>query len=78
MIDSILDTSEKSAIEPMMFAEDFSFYQAKVPAFFAMLGVRNEDLDHIYPLHHGRFNFDESVLKIGLDYYLRILEHYER
>jgi metal-dependent amidase/aminoacylase/carboxypeptidase family protein len=43
-----------------------------------MLGVRNEALDHIYPLHHGRFNFDESVLEIGLDYYQRILEHYER
>jgi metal-dependent amidase/aminoacylase/carboxypeptidase family protein len=78
MVDSLFNANEKSIIEPMMFAEDFSFYQARVPAFFAMLGVRNEAVDHIYPLHHGRFNFDESVLEIGLDYYQRILEHLER
>lgn len=78
MVDSLFNANEKSIVEPMMFAEDFSFYQAQVPAFFAMLGVRNEALDHIYPLHHGRFNFDEVVLEIGLDYYQRILEHYER
>ncbi len=76
-VDALFDEAEKSVIEPMMFAEDFSFYQAQVPAFFAMLGSRNEALDHIYPLHHGRFNFDESVLEIGLNYYQRILEHLE-
>lgn len=77
MVDALFDETEKSIIEPMMFAEDFSFYQAQVPAFFAMLGSRNEALDHIYPLHHGRFNFDESILEIGLAYYQRILEHWE-
>ena len=77
LVDARFLADEKTVIEPMMFAEDFSFYQAKVPAFFAMLGARNETLDHIYPLHHGHFNFEESVLEVGLDYYQRILEHLE-
>lgn len=77
-VDGLFNEREKSIIEPMMFAEDFSFYQAHVPAFFAMLGSRNEALDHIYPLHHGRFNFDETILEVGVDYYQRILEHMDR
>lgn len=76
-VDGLLEIHEKTVIDPMMFAEDFSFYQAKVPAFFAMLGVRNEALDHVYPLHHGRFNFEESILAIGVQYYQRILQHWE-
>ena len=77
IVDALFQVNEKTVIEPMMFAEDFSFYQAEVPAFFAMLGSRNEALDHVYPLHHGRFNFEESVLEVGLAYYQRILEHLE-
>ena len=72
-VDSILLDNEKEVIQPMMFAEDFSFYQKEVPAFFAMLGSRNEALNYTYPLHSCYFNFDESVLEIGVNYYIRLL-----
>jgi len=76
LTNKLLDESEKEVIQPMMFAEDFSFYQKEVPAFFAMLGSRNESKEFIYPLHSCYFNFDESVLEIGVNYYIRILEYY--
>ncbi len=72
-VDSVLFDNEKEVIQPMMFAEDFSFYQKEVPAFFAMLGSRNESLNYTYPLHSCYFNFDESVLEIGVNYYIRLL-----
>lgn len=72
-VDSILLDEEKEVIQPMMFAEDFSFYQKEVPAFFTMLGSRNESKNYIYPLHSCYFNFDESVLEIGVNYYIRLL-----
>ena len=72
-VDSVLLEDEKEVIQPMMFAEDFSFYQKEVPAFFAMLGSRNESKNYIYPLHSCYFNFDESVLEVGVNYYIRLL-----
>lgn len=75
LTNELFDNDEKEVIQPMMFAEDFSFYQKEVPAFFAMLGSRNEAKEFIYPLHSCYFNFDESVLEIGVNYYIRIIEH---
>jgi len=72
-VDSVLLENEKELIQPMMFAEDFSFYQKEVPAFFAMLGSRNESKNYTYPLHSCYFNFDESVLEVGVNYYIRLL-----
>jgi amidohydrolase len=74
---SVVDEAKQTTIAPMMFAEDFSFYQEKVPAFFAMLGSRNETKDYVYPLHHDRFNFDESILADGLAYYVALIDAYE-
>lgn len=76
-VDALFTHQQKRKMDPMMFAEDFSFYQEKVPAFFAMLGSRNEAKDYVYPLHHDKFNFDESILSHGLAYYQKILESYE-
>lgn len=75
LVNNLFDSSEKEVIQPMMFAEDFSFYQKEVPAFFTMLGTRNEDKMFIHPLHSCYFNFDESVLEVGLNYYIRLLNH---
>lgn len=49
-------------IQPMMFAEDFAFYQQKVPGMFTMLGTKNVKRGYIHPLHSCYFNFDEVVL----------------
>jgi amidohydrolase len=68
-----LNPEEFMLIEPMMFAEDFSFYQKKVPGMFVMLGTKNEDLGYIHPLHSCYFNFDEKVLIHGVELYKKIL-----
>lgn len=52
-------------IPPMTGAEDFSYYQRKVPGVFIFLGARDEKKAACYPQHHEKFNIDEDVLAIG-------------
>ncbi len=59
-------------VEPLMIAEDFAFYLKKVPGMFAFVGTKNEDKGYIHPLHSNLFNFDESILEVGLNYYIKM------
>lgn len=53
-------------LSPMvMGAEDFSFYTQKMPSAFFSLGVRNESIGAINPLHSPLFVLDENALPIG-------------
>ncbi|HKL10064.1 MAG TPA: amidohydrolase [Clostridia bacterium] len=61
-------------IEPQMLAEDFSYYQKKVPGLFFFLGTKNEEKGLTSPLHSQDFNFDESVLVKGLEAYASLIE----
>jgi len=72
MLKSSLDEGEYKLIKPMMFAEDFAFYQQKVQGMFVMLGTRNEKKGFVHPLHSCYFNFDEHVLSRGVALYLHI------
>lgn len=56
-------------INPMMIAEDFSYYQTEVPGLFFMLGSRNKELGYTNPLHSSRFNFTSEVLINGIKLY---------
>lgn len=47
-------------------AEDFSFYAQKVPACFFRIGVRNEDRNITFGVHHPRFDIDAEALKTGM------------
>lgn len=51
--------------EKMALGEDFSLYLDKVPGVMAFLGIRNEEKEAVYPLHHPRFQIDESYLELG-------------
>ncbi|MBN8210272.1 amidohydrolase [Bacillus sp. NTK071] len=52
--------------DPIMGAEDFSFYLNEVPGTFFFVGGRNPDLNAIYPHHHPKFDVDErAILGIG-------------
>ena len=52
--------------EPIMGAEDFSFYLNEIPGTFFFVGGRNPDINAIYPHHHPRFDVDErAILGIG-------------
>jgi len=72
MLKSSLNENKYKLIKPMMFAEDFAFYQQKVPGMFVMLGTRNEEKGFVHPLHSCYFNFDEIVLSKGVELYLHI------
>lgn len=54
--------------EPLLIAEDFSFYQRCLPGVFLLLGTGTG-----IPLHADTFDFDEHVLLAGLDAYKRLL-----
>lgn len=46
-------------------ADDFAFYSEKCPSVYFRLGIRNEEVGSIYPLHHPRFRVDEQALAKG-------------
>ncbi len=71
---AVLPKSSTKSIEPMMFAEDFAFYQQALPGMFIMLGTRNEKLGYTHPLHSCYFNFKEEVLTKGVELYASILK----
>ncbi|XP_042506385.1 IAA-amino acid hydrolase ILR1-like 6 [Macadamia integrifolia] len=63
-------------VEPMMGAEDFSFYSQVVPAAFFYIGVRNEALGSTHSGHSPYFMIDEDVLPIGAAAHAAIAERY--
>ena len=69
---SIYSEDEYEIIEPLMVAEDFAFYLKEVPGMFAFVGSKNIEKDFIYPLHNNKFNFDEKILEVGVNYYIRM------
>jgi amidohydrolase len=46
-------------------AEDFSFYQEKVPGLFFFLGITPPD-GKMVPNHSPHFYIDESAIKVGV------------
>ena len=54
--------------EPLLIAEDFSFYQRCLPGVFLLLGTGTGT-----PLHADTFDFDEHVLLAGTSAYRRLL-----
>jgi amidohydrolase len=61
----ILGEGSLSIAKPSMGGEDFSYYVQKVPGIFFRLGIRNEEKNAIYPLHHPLFDIDEAALPFG-------------
>ena len=55
--------------EPSMTTEDFSWYQRYIPGMFFFLGLGENPA-----LHSSNFDFDESVLPLGADFFEKIAE----
>ncbi len=55
--------------EPSMTTEDFSWYQRYIPGMFFFLGLGENPA-----LHSDNFDFDESVLPVGADFFEKIAE----
>jgi amidohydrolase len=47
-------------------ADDFGFYSQARPSVYFRLGIRNEAVGSIHPLHHPEFRIDEEALGIGV------------
>ena len=58
----------KELEQPLLIAEDFSWYQQWIPGVFMLLGTGSG-----IPLHADTFDFDEAVLAYGVEAYLRLL-----
>jgi amidohydrolase len=52
--------------EPMMGAEDFSYFLIEKPGAFFNVGHRNEERGITWPHHHPRFDIDEESLGHGV------------
>ncbi|MHB8636926.1 MAG: M20 metallopeptidase family protein [Fimbriimonadaceae bacterium] len=53
-------------VEPVMGAEDFSFYGQRVPACFYWLGLLPEGMGRYPNLHAPEFDFNDAALPIGI------------
>jgi len=57
--------------EPMMGAEDFSYFLQERPGSYFFIGSRNEDRGLIWGHHHPKFDIDEASMAIGIETMLR-------
>lgn len=51
---------------PTMYAEDFAYYQEKVPGVYVHLGVRPKKKKNVPQLHSPHFSPDESAMSTGI------------
>lgn len=59
--------------KPSMGGEDFSYFLEERPGAMFWLGSKNEEKGLIYPHHSSYFDFDESVMSIGIEMFVRIV-----
>lgn len=72
LMKDILTIDEIVELEPIMIAEDFSFYLQEIPGYFCMLGTKTEKYYH--PLHSSYFNFNDEVMFRGVELYIQICQ----
>lgn len=60
-------------LKPLALAEDFSYYQKKVPGLYFMLGARNQEKGFVHPLHSNKFNFNEDILISGIQMFYNLI-----
>ena len=59
-----------------MGGEDMSFFLEEVPGCYFFLGSANAEKGLNYPHHHPRFDFDETVLPLGVEMFVRCVEKF--
>jgi amidohydrolase len=59
-----------------MGGEDMSYFLQEVPGCYFFLGSANPEKGLAYPHHHPRFDFDETVLAIGVEMFIRCVEKF--
>jgi len=77
LVDELYEILDEDVIienELFMTAEDFAEYQKCVPGVLMLLGAGNKEKGFTNPLHSSSFNFDESIMLLGLETVSRILK----
>lgn len=61
-------------VAPVLAAEDFSYYQQRIPGVFIFLGSNPEDVgpEGAYPNHSDRFRVNEAALRRGVEIHVRL------
>ncbi len=59
-----------------MGGEDMAFFLQEVPGCYFFLGSANLSQNLAYPHHHPRFDFDETVLGMGVEIFVRCVEKF--
>lgn len=59
---------------PSMGADDFGYFSEEVASHYFRLGIKKED-EVSYDLHHPKFQFDDDVLKLGVDLFASTAIH---
>jgi amidohydrolase len=65
-LSSVVGADNLIAPPPQMVAEDFSYYQQRIPGFYFFLGVANPEKKITAMWHTEYFDLDEDALKIGM------------
>jgi IAA-amino acid hydrolase len=63
--EKLLGAANVQLTNPLMGAEDFSFFSQKIPAAMFFIGAGSEAVDQLHPLHSPYFFADEKSLPIG-------------
>ena len=68
VLQSVFGKDAVVTVPPQTVAEDFSYYQQKVPGMFFYLGITPKDTDatKAAPNHSPHFFVDESALVVGV------------
>ncbi|KAF7814178.1 IAA-amino acid hydrolase ILR1-like 4 [Senna tora] len=61
----MLGIKKVKEMQPLMGAEDFSFYQEVLPGYFFFVGMKNDSLERVEPSHSPYFKVNEDVLPYG-------------
>lgn len=64
------------AQQPVMGAEDFSFFLQKIPGAFMMVGAKDTKLDAVVSPHSPSFRISEEVLPYGAALLAAVAEKY--
>jgi metal-dependent amidase/aminoacylase/carboxypeptidase family protein len=62
--------------EPIMSAEDFSYFLIERPGCFFFVGSKNEEKGLVWTHHHPKFDFDEEALGVGIETMVRSVLRY--
>jgi amidohydrolase len=65
-LERVFGAANVKTIRPIMVAEDFSIYGARVPSLFLILGTRNTEKGIASVNHTEDFDIDEAALPLGV------------